>query len=696
MLRASMTGELLLEIGTEEIPSSYLEKGLKDLKRLAQAYLRDERIEIGEGLEVYGTPRRLVLIGRAIADKQEEMVQEITGPPRRAAFDGKGSPTKAAIGFAEKQGVSVDALQFVETPKGEYVCIKREVPGRSAIHVLPEIILKLINDVPWPKSMRWGEVEFSFVRPIHWILALFDGQVIPFEAGGIESDNKTRGHRFMGPKAMEVNALEDYLRKMKESFVIIDPQERAKEVESVVIRAAETVSGTPTVDPELLSTVTNLVEFPSAVCGGFDRAFLSLPEPVLITAMKKHQKYFAVRGTAGQLLSNFVAVNNTLTRDESVVRKGHERVLAARLSDADFFFREDRKRPLEDRLDDLKGVIYQAKLGTSHAKIQRCVRLAEYLAEQVLPQKIDHVRLAAKLCKCDLVTEMVGEFPDLQGVMGKEYARLDGHPEEICLAIHEHYLPARADDELPTSTIGSIVGVADRMDTVSGFFAIGLEPTGATDPFALRRHALAIVRILEETQWEISLRELVVTSLTNLRQEIEFDEEPITQKVLSFFKERYKGMALRSGYESDLIDAVLSANFDHIDQLRPRMDQLRRFMTDSKEFESLALTFKRIRNILKNQDKSFSVDISLFREPCESRLWEAYEVLKDDINRLSGQKDYFEALNLMVRLRQPVDELFDGVAILTENAQLRENRVGMLQDLSRLFLSLADFSKFSI
>jgi glycyl-tRNA synthetase beta chain len=691
-----MTGELLLEIGTEEIPSDYLENGLKELKRLAESRLGDERIVVGEGLEVHGTPRRLVLIGRAVADKQESMVQEVIGPPRRAAFDGEGHPTKAAIGFADKQGVSVDEFKFVETPRGEYVSVKKKIPGRPTIHVLSEIIPSLVKSVPWPKSMRWGDGEFSFVRPIHWVLALLDGQVIPFEVGGVRSGNISRGHRFMGPKTLEINGLEDYLGKMKKGFVIIDLKERKKQVESSVVRAAATVSGTPTMDPQLLSTVTNLVEFPSAVCGGFDRAFLNLPEPVLVTAMKEHQKYFALRDSAGQLLPHFVAVNNTLTRDEAVVCRGHERVLAARLSDADFFFKEDRKRPLEDRLEDLKEVIYQARLGTSYEKVQRCIRLAEYLAEQILPRKIDDVMLAARLCKCDLVTEMVGEFPVLQGVMGGEYARLDGYPEEVCLAIREHYFPVRAGDRLPTSPVGCIVGMADRMDTISGFFAIGLEPTGAADPFALRRHALAIIRILEEMQWDISLKEFVVTSLTNLHQGVEFDEDSIAQKVSGFFRERYKSMALRSGYESDLIDAVLNANFDHIHQLRSRIDQLRRFMRESEEFESLALTFKRITNILKKQDKSFAVNVSLLREPCERRLWETYEAVKSDIHRLSEQKAYFEALNLVMRLRQPVDELFDGVAILAEDAQLRDNRVAMLQDLARLFLSLADFSKFSI
>jgi glycyl-tRNA synthetase beta chain len=692
-----MAAELILEVGTEEIPAGYLEDGLIELRRLAQSHLKENRIELGEALYTYGTPRRMVLIGRAVADKQDDVVQQITGPPKKAAFDKKGNPTKAAYGFAEKQGVSVDGLRILETPKGEYVYVKRQISGKPTLEVLSQILPKLIAEISWPKSMRWGSLGFSFVRPIHWVLALLKGEIIPFEVGGVRSGNETRGHRFMAPEIMEIRDLKDYLQKMKKSSVIVDHEEREKKVERVVTEAAGTISGAPAPDPELLSIVTNMVEFPSAVCGSFDKAFLDLPESVLITAMKKHQRYFAVRDQQGQLMPHFVAVNNTIARDESIVRRGHQRVLRARLSDADFFFKEDRKRPLEERMEDLKGVIYQADLGTSFAKVYRFARLAEYLAEQIIPDKMDHVRLAARLCKCDLVTEMVGEFPTLQGVMGEEYARLDGHSEEICLAIREHYLPARAGDELPTSAVGAIVGLADRMDTIAGFFAIQLEPTGAADPFALRRHALAIIRILEKMQWAVSLQGFIDMSLSILSEEIDFDKNQILNRVLGFFRERYKNMMSRSGYESDLIDAIISAQFDKISQLRFRIDQLGKFMAESSEFEALALTFKRVTNILGKEDEPLSVDPHLFKEPCESRLWDAYQELKDDIYRLVEGGNYFEALNLMARLRKPVDELFDGVEILTKEApQLRDNRVAMLQNLTRLFLSLADFSKFSI
>ena len=501
----------------------------------------------------------------------------------------------------------------------------------------------------------------------------------------------------MAPHAMEIEGLQDYLKKMKESSVYIDQKEREKEVGKIIAATAKQISGTVTQDPELLSTVANMVEFPSAICGGFDEAFLNIPDPVLITAMREHQRYFAIRDGEGRLMPNFIAVNNTIVRDESVVRKGHERVLRARLADADFFFKEDRKRPLEDRLEDLKEVIYQAELGTSFAKVQRFTRLAEFLAEQIAPEKIDDVRLAARLCKCDLVTEMVMEFPSLQGVIGKEYARLDGHPEEVCLAIDEHYLPVRAGGELPGSTIGTIVGLADRMDTITGCFAIQLEPTGTSDPFALRRHSLAIIRMMEEMEWDILLKNFISTSLSILNEEIAFDKGQVFDKVLGFFRERYKNMMLRSGYESDLIEAVISVEFDHINQLRLRIDQLKKFATESKEFESLVLTFKRVTNILKKQEEPLNVNPGLFQETSESKLWEAYQELKDDVYRSLENRNYFEALNIMVRLRKPEDDLFDGVEILTkDNPPIRDNRVGMLQHLARLFLSLADFSKFSI
>jgi glycyl-tRNA synthetase beta chain len=692
-----MFHELLLEIGTEEIPSDYLENGLKELKALAESHLKSNRIEIGKPLSTYGTPRRLVLIGKAVQDKQADTVQEITGPPKAAAFDDTGKPTKAALGFAKKHGVSVEDLGMLETPKGEYLFVKKSIPGRPTPEVLSEVFPRILADLPWPKSMRWGSQGFSFVRPIHWMIALYGGSVVPFEVAGIRSGNTTAGHRFMAPRTMQVTSLDDYLAKLEKSFVLLDQEARARKVEEVVSKEAARVSGSAIKDEELVSTVANMVEYPSAVCGSFDKAFLAIPSPVLITAMKKHQKYFALQDGKGQLMPNFVAINNTLAKDESVVRKGHEKVLRARLSDASFFFKEDRKKSLESRLQDLKGVIYQAQLGTSYAKVQRFTALAEFLAEKVAPEKLETVRSAARLCKCDLITQMVTEFPTLQGVMGKEYARLDGHPEEACLAVHEHYLPARAGDDLPGSVPGAIVSVSDRMDTIAGFFAIGMEPTGAADPFALRRHALAIIRILESRDWDVSLTEIISKTLSLLAKEISFDTPAVLSKILDFFRERYRQMMLRSDYGYGLVEAAIAVEFDRINQLRSRLDQLQRFVKEFDGFESFVLTFKRISNILKNQDQPMGVQPSLFKAPCESRLWETYQTVKQPVEDLVEKKAAYEALKLMATLKGPVDEFFEGVEILTkESVELKNNRVGMLQELSRLFLKVADFSKFAI
>jgi len=692
-----MANELFLEIGTEEIPSGYLESGVREFKGLVEACLLENRIQRTGDLEAYGTPRRLVLVGKGIADKQEDQVQEITGPPKSVAFDEEGRPTKAAQGFAEKQGISVNDLGTVQTPKGEYLYIQRHVPGRATKDILAEALPGVIGKIPWPKSMRWGRLSFPFVRPIHWIVALFDGTVIPFQVAGVTSGNATRGHRFMSPLPQEISGVQDYLGKMAESYVVISQQDREALVERMAEEAAAAVGGIPARDEELLSTVANLVEYPSAVCGSFEQDFLQLPDAVLITAMKEHQKYFSVHEKSGSLMPNFVAVNNTVARDETVVRRGHERVLRARLSDARFFFEEDRKKPLESRLEELKVVIYQADLGTSYAKVQRFARLAEYLGERFLPDGLEEIQTVARLCKCDLDTEMVSEFPSLQGAMGEVYARLEGYPEEICSAIREHYLPNRAGGVLPHSHVASIVGCADRMDTICGCFAEGLEPSGSADPFALRRHALAILRIAESRQWALSLKDFIERSLSILSEEIKFELIHVFSRIWEFFRERYRQMMLREGQDLELIEAVVGVHFDHVDQLRPRIQQLQQFTTDSGEFQSLALTFKRVSNILKKQEQKFQVNPALFQEVCETALWEKYLSLKDQVERHLGSKQYYEALDLLAQLRTPVDAFFEGVEILIQdNRGLRENRVGVLQHLSELFLQAADLSKFSV
>ena len=695
--RRDMVAELLLEIGSEEIPAGYLEGGLKDLQSLTKKAFETNRIELAGGIYTYGTPRRLVLIGKAIAETQQDLVQEITGPPLRVAYDGEGRPTKAASGFAKKQGVTVDDLKSIKTEKGEYLYLKRTISGRPTREILSEILPVIIAAVTWPKSMRWGSVGAPFVRPVHWIVGLFNGEVLPFEFAGITSGAVSRGHRFMAPELFEVCGVDDYMKQIERSFVVLEQAERERIILDITTKEAGKVEGTLPEDSDLVSTVANLVEYPSAVCGGFDSKFLSLPDPVLITAMRKHQKYFAVRDREGSLLPNFVAVNNTLTRDTSIVRKGHERVLRARLSDAAFFMDEDRKQPLMDRLENLKRVIYQADLGTSLAKVQRFENLSKELAEMVLSGEVEDVALAARLCKCDLITQMVGEFPSLQGVMGREYAQLEGYPDKVSAAIEEHYLPLKAGGELPGSVIGAVVGVADRMDTIAGCFAVGLEPTGSADPFALRRHAIAIIRIIETMGWGISLSWLVDRALFQLKQEIDFPVRKASAGVIAFVRERYKNLLLGEGYEPDLIEAVLAGGFDKIHQFRPRIEQLKRFADESNDFSLLAFTFKRVTNILKKEKDAFPVDTSLFQDHEESALWETFEDVRGSVSEMLEGGRFFQALERMAELRKPVDLFFDNVEVMVkDNEVLRKNRIGLLQQVEALVLLVADFSKFSI
>jgi glycyl-tRNA synthetase beta chain len=696
-LRGNITVELLLEIGTEEIPAGYLENALNELKNLTLSHLKDNRIYCSEELLTYCTPRRLVLAVANIAEKQEDTVQEVTGPPKKAAYDPDGNPTKAALGFANKYGLSVDKLGCVETEKGEYLHARIEITGRPAKEVLAEILPNIISSIPWPKSMRWGDTGFLFARPIHWILAILDGNIIPFETAGIRSSNKTFGHRFMAPDEIAVKDLDDYIKKVRDASVMIKQDERKSVIETLVADMAKGIDGIPVEDPELIDINANLVEYPSATMGSFEKKFLELPDPVLITAMREHQKYFAVRDHNGSLINYFIAVNNTIANDDQVVRKGHERVLRARLSDATFFFEEDRKKSLEDRTEELKKLIYQAELGTSWAKVERFTALGRYLSEKLAPELKEKIIIASRLCKCDLVTEMVMEFPTLQGVMGSEYARLEGYPEDVCVAIREHYLPLRADDELPSSRIGAIVSLADRMDTIAGCFAIGREPTGAADPFALRRHALAIIRLMETGEYNLSLREFIATSLDILSDALDFKKDEVFNRIINFFRERYKNRMIKAGYETDLIEAVVSAQFDRINEMPARIEQLKQFTVESPDFHALALTFKRVSNILKNQDSYHTVDSKLFKDSSETKLWELYQQVKNRIFSLLDSGKYFEAMNLLVQLRQPVDNFFDSVEVLTkEYDNLRKNRVGVLQNIEHLFLNLVDFSKFSI
>ena len=685
--------ELLLEIGTEEIPAGFVPQALMDLEALAKKELEASRIDFS-GTKTLGTPRRLVLAIESVSEKQRDEETRKIGPSKQAAFDAKGNPTKAAIGFAKGQSVPVESLTVVQTEKGEYVCAVKKESGRPTAELLSSLLPKWILSIPFQKSMRWADVPIRFVRPIHWILALFGGEVVPFEVNPIRSGNVTYGHRFMNPGPLTVKDFQSYLQKTREAFVIVDPLERKRKIEDEMIREGARVSGRVLKDEDLLDEVNFLVEYPVALCGGFDHKFLSLPREILIHSMKEHQRYFPLVDDHGVLLPHFVCVSNIMPKNREVVVKGNEKVLKARLSDAAFFFEDDLKIPLEKRLDQLKKVVFQAKLGTSYEKVMRFKELALWMAERIDPKLRDAVERTSLLCKADLVTGMVGEFPKLQGVVGREYARLSKEKPEVAEAIYEHYFPGFAGDRLPSSPIGDIVSVADKMDTIVGCFGVGLVPTGTADPFGLRRQALAIIRIILEKQYSLSLRGLIEESGKQLKEKMERPFEEVKQEVLDFFRVRYQNFLLDKGYPFDVTDAVLSISFDELLDVQGRIDALRK-AREWKDFESIVIAFKRAMNILKGSPPKKEMKLSLFAEAVEKNLYQAFVLAKEKISTSLSAKDNEAALLEMTRMKKPIDGFFDGVMVMVEDEAIRNNRLALLDEIGKVFLRIADFSKLN-
>jgi glycyl-tRNA synthetase beta chain len=684
--------ELLLEIGTEEIPSGFIPKALNEMPNLLAKEFEAQRIDYRE-IKAMGTPRRLVLMATGVASAQEGRVIETLGPARRIAFDEQGNPTKAALGFARGQGIPVEELKIVPTEKGEYLCARREEKGEETFQLLSSILPRLIASIPFSKSMRWMDLDNSFARPIHWLLALWDGKVIPFQVGNITAGNLSRGHRFMAVGSFPVKDISDYLRRLKNSFVIVNPEERKELIVAEANRAAGEVSAQILPDDELMEIVTYLVEYPVALRGTFAREFLSLPREVLITAMREHQRFFSVGDAQGALLPFFVTISNTKPKDPGVVIRGNERVLQARLADAKFFFLEDQKVPLMERLEGLKKVVYHSKLGTSYEKVMRISSLAEYLARRMDPSLSETVKRASLLCKGDLITGMVGEFPSLQGVMGQIYARLSGEEEAVCRAIYEHYLPTAAGGTLPSSPSGAFLSMADKLDTIVGCFSVGLVPTGTADPYALRRQTLGIIHIILDKGYSLSLGELVDKGLSLLTAKLERPPQEIKADVLEFFRGRMQNLLGARGISSDVVEAASAVGFDDPVDLERRAQALQDLKNDP-DFEPLAVAFKRVVNIAKSHPPG-PVSAKRFEKPVENNLFAACQEIGQKAEEQITRKDYPAALKELSSLRKPVDEFFEGVMVMAENEKVKNNRLSLLANIARLFFKIGDFSKIT-
>ena len=707
-------GELLLEIGTEELPYQVVVPALQALAQKAELLLKEHRLACS-GVRTFGTPRRLVLVVEALAGRQAAVVKETMGPSKAVAYDAAGQPTKAAIGFAGSQGVAVADLEVRQTPKGEYLCAVKREQGAPTASVLAEVLPGLITGLSFPKAMRWNDTGVRFARPIRWLLILYAGKVVPIKVGGVVAGNRTWGHRFLGSSAasarygVAVADLKSYLKALEGRGVIPDQDRRRSMTLAQLNRLADSAKGRLHRDEDLLEQATFTAECPHAILGSFNPKYLSLPKEVLMTAMKEHQGFFSLMRKDGALLPQFISVTNMKLPNMQLIKAGNERVLAARLADAKFFFDEDRKIKLAERVEKLKQVTFHQKLGTMQQKTSRVMELASFLAFELAGHDlVTSCRRAAQLSKGDLLTGIVGEFPTLQGIMGGEYAKHDGESAEVSQAITEQYLPRAMDGELPATQAGRILSLADRLDTIVGFFHVGIIPTGSEDPFALRRHASAVVRILVEGPIRLSLTEAIGHAVSLVEAQGfsaasprgAGDKRAGYADPLEFILERVRfyGRTLHS-LRDDVMDAVLksaSGRASDLVDLLARMKALQ-VIAGRPEFDPLMVGFKRANRLVeKEQWTQEAVDPRLFQHGTESDLHKLLLEAQASVPAALEQGEYPKALEALVAMKPAIDGFFVGVLVNAEDPALRANRLSLLCAVDRLFMSFADFSQIVV
>ncbi len=673
------TNSFLVELGTEELPP-------KSLMKLANAFgegivsgLKDANLEIGAHI-VYAAPRRLAVKIESVPAKQLDQRIQRRGPAVAAAYK-DGEPTQAALGFAKSCGVELEDLEEITTDKGAWLSVNIEQQGAAVVDLLPGIVAKSLATLPAPKRMRWGDSDIEFVRPVHWLLMLYGNDVVKADVLGLSADRTTRGHRFHNNTALSINHPDDYLQTLQQQGkVLADFNERRELIARGVADAANTVGGTALVEDALLDEVTALVEWPVPVIGNFEKAFLEIPEEVLITTMKDNQKYFPLFDSNGKLMPMFITISNIESSDPDQVRKGNEVVVRPRLADAMFFWQQDKKKKLESHRQSLEKVVFQNKLGTVAEKTERVEQLALEIAAKI-GADASHTSRAAKLSKCDLLTEMVGEFASLQGVMGERYARLESEPEPVACALSEQYLPRFADDAIAQSGVGQSLAIADRLDTIVGIFAIGQKPTGVKDPFALRRLSLGVLRTLIEGKLELDLHDLLEKAANGLAGKAKAD----VAEVFEFMLERLRAYYAANDISPQIFDAVASVKPTSPLDFDRRINAVKAF-TQLPEAESLAAANKRINNILKKNPMpaGATVDAALFDSEAETGLYNALNELKPEVESSFSSGDYTPALQALSRLRTPVDTFFDEVMVMADDAKVKNNRLALLGELSVL------------
>ncbi len=688
---------VVLEIGTEEIPAQYMENTLKDLNRSAQKYLKEARINYKE-IKVYGTPRRLILFIFHIKEKQEDIFLKIKGPAYSIAYNKDLQPQKPAIKFAQNQGVNVEDLIVEDTEKGKYIFALKSKTGQPTIGILSRIFPKIIKSMQFPKSMRWEGKSLRFIRPIRWILALYGKEIIKFNLNGLDSENITYGHRLLAPQKIKISSTQEYFKKLEKSYVIVDPKIRENIIKTDIKQIIKEIGGEKIINEKQLKEIIYLVEYPSAILGKYDKKYLELPQDVLTIVMEKHQKYFPVFKNKDELLPLFIVIINNSKKYASKIKEGNENVLRARLEDAKFFYREDQKIPLEESVDKLKNVIFQEKLGNLFDKTKRLELLCDYISDSLrVKQKVKKDLLrSAHLCKADLVTEMVKEFPELQGSIGKEYAILSGERKEVAEAIFEHYLPRFSGDRLPETENGMILGIADKVDSIIGCFVMGLTPTGSQDPYGLRRQSRGKIAIILKSNLPISLKDIIQKSLSLYKKsvslELQIDENKIVSQILNFFKQRVKNIFLEEGIRYDIIDAVLAVDSDgDVVDVKRRIKAIEE-LYNQPIFRKILNSSSRVLNLSKNIEEA-EINKLLLKEKAELKLYHNYESIYPQVKEFICNKDYKKAFKLLGNLCEPVDEFFDQVLVMDKDKHIRKNRIALIKKIGILFNQVADLSK---
>ena len=684
-----MNNYLLLEIGVEELPSRFGQTTLDQIENNLSKLLKEERINF-DNIEKYATPRRLTFVIKNLADKATDLEEEVKGPAKKIAVDDDGNFTKPALGFMKSKGLDPENVYFKQLGNAEYLfgTIKQE--GKHTSEVLKTIVPEAIKNVTFPKAMRWGGKNMRFARPIRWMVALLNNEVLDIDLEGIKSSNITRGHRFLGEKEFEVNSVEEYFEKLDKNFVVLDQHKRKEMIRKQAIEVAKSLGGEVELDEDLLEEITFLVEYPTAFYGEFDEEYVKLPKEVVTTPMKEHQRYFPVLKD-GKLLPNFIAVRNGDSNRIDLVKAGNEKVLRARLADALFFYHEDTKKPLESFVDKLQTVVFQAKLGTVYDKTLRIEKLSQVILNELnMTESKENTLRAAKLCKADLVTNMVFEFTELQGIMGRDYAQVSGENEEVCQGIFEHYLPRFAGDILPETNTGIALSIADKLDSIAGFFAIGIKPSGSQDPYALRRQALGILSILLDRKLSVNLNNLINAALDNYSN-LEFNKEEVASQIVEFFVERVKNLFKDLGIRYDVIDAVLNNNLDDISDIHTRALELNRWLQKDELVEMLT-AFNRVATLAEKATTDI-VKEDLLKEDAEIKLYNGFKEIKSNVESLLLDKKYNEALDAFATLRPLVDNLFDNVMVMDKDEAIKENRLGLLKQIYSTMLTICDLSK---